>query len=181
MKLRNTYLVVVLLGVPALAFGQEPHQHQSDPAECAKLPQDLKAVVAAMDGSGRKLDALTARGEMKPLSPALQRLDVVLHPTDQVSLLAIPKTEMKAEGQTFTGLLAFSVPADGNYRVSADSAVWIDVLDGDRALERTKLNRRVQCGHVHKSIGFTLKGGTTYWLQLSGSKTPEAHVMITAD
>ncbi len=163
------------------ALGQVPHQHQSDPAECANLPPDLKAVVAAMEGPGRKLEAMTTLAEMSPLTPALQRLDVALHQADRVSLSATPKTEKKDEGQTFAGLLAFSVPQDGSYRVSADTALWIDVLDEDKALERTKLNRRMQCGHVHKSIGFALKAGVTYWLQLSGSKTRETHVMITAE
>ena len=181
MKMSSTCLVAVLLGMPVLASGQEQHQHQADPAECAKLPQDLKAVVAAMDGSGRKLESLATRSEMSPLAPALQRLDVALHPADRVSLTATPKTEKKAEGQTFAGFLAFSVPHDGNYRVSADTAAWIDVLDGDRVLERTKLNRRVQCGRVHKSIGFALKAGVTYWLQLSGSKTREVQLMITSE
>ncbi len=181
MRMSRACLIVVLLGMPALALGQQQHPHQPDPAECATLPQDLKAVVAAMDASGEKLDALVKRGEMTVLSPALQRLDVALHPTDHVSLTAMPKTEKKAEGQTFAGLLAFSVPRDGDYRVSADTTVWIDVLDGDRALERTKLNRRMQCGHVHKSLGFTLKAGVTYWLQLSGSRGQEARVLITSE
>lgn len=181
MRIYRVCLVLVLLGMPALALGQESHPHQADPAECAKLPADLKAVVAAMDGQGRKMQALANRAEMSPLAPALQRLDVVLHPTDRVALAATPKTEKKGEWPTFAGLLALSVPRDGDYRVSADTTVWIDVLDGDRALERTKLNRRMQCGHVHKSLGFSLKAGVTYWLQLSGNKAQEVRVLITAE
>lgn len=177
----KTCLVVLLLSMPGLAIGQEPHQHQADPAECATLPLDLKAVVAAMDAPGKKLDALVKQGEMTTLFPSLQRLDVVLHPTHQVSLTATPKSEKKIEGQTFAGYLVFSVPQDGNYRVSADTAVWIDVLDGAKALERTKLNRRMQCGHVHKSLGFTLQAGVTYWLQLSGGKVQEVHLLLTAE
>ena len=67
------------------------------------------------------------------------------------------------------------------YRVSVDSTAWIDVLDGDMVVERTKLNRRMQCGHVHKSLGFTLKTGVNYWLQLSSSKAPEVHLVLTPE
>ena len=134
-----------------------------------------------MDGPGRKVEALVDRAEMSALSTVLQRLDIALHPTDRVALLATPKSEKENAVQTFAGLLSFSVPQDGNYRVSADSALWIDVLDGDKALERTKLNRRMQCGRVHKSLGFILKAGTNYWLQLSGSKVQEVHVLITSE
>lgn len=177
----KTCLVALLLSVPVLASGQADHPHQADAAECAKLPAELKAVVAAMDGPGKKLDALMKRGEMAALSPVLQRLDVTLHPTEHVSLMATPKSEKKAEGPTFAGLLAFSVPRDGEYRVSVDSALWIDVLDGDKVLERTKLNRRMQCGRVHKSLGFALKAGVNYWLQLSSSKVPEVRVVLTSE
>ena len=172
-------LSLLLLAVPLLVSGQEDHQHQSDPDECAKLPAELKLVVAAMDGPGKKLDAMMKRGEMTALSPALQRLDVVLHPSDHILLTAPAKSEQKSEGQTFAGYVAFSVPHDGEYRVSVDTTVWIDVLDGDKIVERTKLNRRMQCGHVHKSLGFTLNTGVNYWLQLSSSKAPEVHLVLT--
>jgi hypothetical protein len=171
--------LIFLLGMPFLTFGQE-HQHRSDPLECTKLPPDLKAIVTIMDGPGSKLEAQAARAEMSLLSPALRRLDVVLHPTNRVSLTAASKTAEKVEG-TFAGLLLFSVPQDGNYRVSSDTALWMDVLDQDKALERTTLNRRIQCGRVHKSLGFGLKAGVKYWLQLSGSKTREVQVMITPE
>jgi hypothetical protein len=174
-------LGLLLLAVPLLVSGQEDHKHQSDPDECAKLPAQLKLVLAAMDGPGKKLDAIMKRGEMTALSPALQRLDVVLHPSDHVLLTATSKSEKKSEGQTFAGYVAFSVPHDGEYRVSVDTTAWIDVLDGDMVVERTKLNRRMQCGHVHKSLGFTLKTGVNYWLQLSFSKAPEVHLVLTPE
>ena len=171
--------LIFLLGMPFLTFGQE-HQHRSDPLECTKLPPDLKAVVTAMEDSGRKLEAQIARAEMSPLSPALTRLDVALHPTKRVSLTATAKTAEKVEG-TFAGLLLFTVPQDGSYRVSSDTALGIDVLDQDKALERSVLNRRIQCGRVHKSLGFGLKAGVKYWLQLSGSTTREVQVMISPE
>ena len=178
MSISNICLIFIL-GMPLLTFGQE-HQHRSDPIECTKLPPDLKAIVTVMDGPGSKLEAQVARAERSPLSPALQRLEVALHPTNRVSLTAASKTAEKVEG-AFAGFLLFTVPQDGNYRVSSDTALWIDVLDQDKALERTTLNRRIQCGRVHKSIRFGLKGGVKYWLQLSGSKTREVQVMITPE
>jgi len=134
-----------------------------------------------MDGPGTKLDAMMKRGDMTALSQDLQRLDVVLHPSDHILLTATPKAEQKSEGQTFAGYVAFSVPHDGVYRVSVDTTVWIDVLDGDQIVERTKLNRRMQCGHVHKSLGFTLNTGVNYWLQLSSSKAFEVHLVLTPE
>jgi len=182
MTIRSACLVIVLLGMPALAWAQEQHRHQPDPAECRKLTPDLKAVVTTMEGPGRKVQAQANRAEINPLSPVLERLDVVLHPADQVSLIAAAKSEKKPEAApTFAGLLVFSVSRDGMYRVSADTALWIDVLDGDTTLERTQLNRRLGCGRVHKSLGFSLRAGVTYWLQLSGNKKEEAHVIITSD
>jgi hypothetical protein len=179
--MRGLYLVVILVSMPVLAFGQEQHQHQSDQAECAKLTTDLKAVVSAMEGPGLPVEALPSRSAMEPLAPALQRLDVTLHPADRVALTATSKTEKRGEVPTFAGLLVFSVPRDGNYRVSADGALWLDVLEGDKVLERRKLDRRIQCGHVHKSLGFALTAGVMYWLQLSGSKVQEVRLLLSSE
>jgi hypothetical protein len=180
MKSAILVAIVILAGKPVLASAQMPHGHQSDSAECASLPADLKAVVAAMENPGRILEALATRADMPPLTPATKRLDIMLQPADGVSLIATPKAE-KTDGKTFAGFVLFSLPNDGNYRVSSKTALWIDVLDGDKALKRAKLDRRMSCGRVHKSLGFVLKAGVNYWLQLSGSKGQEAHLMITSE
>ena len=49
-----------------------------------------------------------------------------------VVALAVPVAER------YSGLVPVSVPADGTYRVSAGSPVWIDVVEGTRPVPSAK-------------------------------------------
>ena len=155
-------------------------QHPSEHDECALLSPRLTAVVSAMAKPGAKVDAVAARGPMAALTPAAERFDVTLHPAERVSLPAKPAEGPEAAA-SFAGLVPISVHRDGVYRISISTHLWLEVLNGDSKLQRIRLEPRFHCGAVQKSLGFALKPGVTYWLQLSGSKTREVHVVITAE
>ena len=105
---------------------------------------------------------------------------MTLHPAERVSLPAKPAEGPEATA-SFAGLVPISVPRDGVYRISVSTHLWFELLNGDTKLQRIRLEPRLHCGAVQKSLGFPLKAGVTYWLQLSGSKTQEVHVVITAE
>ena len=67
------------------------------------------------------------------------------------------------------------------YRISVSTHLWLEVLDSDTKLQRIRLDPSLHCGAIQKSLGFPLKTGVTYWLQLSGNKTQEVRVMITPE
>ena len=67
------------------------------------------------------------------------------------------------------------------YRVSADSTIWIDVLDGEKPIERVRVAPRLRCGRIHKSLGFPLQREQSYWLELSGSTGLDVVVLITEE
>lgn len=180
-------LTVVASAFPALGMGEMGHRHQPETAgQCTTLPDGLLEIVAAMDRPGEKVEALVRRGEMAPLSPAVRRLDVTLHPADQVALAAMAgRTGEGRSGDwahTFAGLLELTVPNDGVYRVSASSRTWIDVLEDQDAVARVRPTHRLhRCGHVHKSVEFPLKKGGSYWLEVSGSESPVISLIITPE
>jgi hypothetical protein len=109
--------------------------------------------------------------------PAAERYGVMLHPAERVSLPAKPAESP----EQFAGLVPISVPRDGMYRISVSTHLWLEVLDGDAKLQRVRLEPRLHCGAVQKSLGFALKAGVIYWLQLSGNKSQEVHVIITSE
>jgi len=159
---------------------EQSAQHRADHDECANLSSSLAAVVSAMARPGAKVNALTTREPMAALMPDARRYEVTLHPAERVALLAKPPESTKAAA-SFAGLLPISVPRDGVYRISVSKHLWFEVLNGDAKLERIRLGERLHCGAVQKSLGFQLKAGVTYWLQLSGNKSQEVHVMITSE
>jgi len=158
---------------------QQTAQHPTGHDECANLPSNSAAVVSAMAKPGTKVNAQATRGPAAALTPAAERFEVTLHPAERVSLLAKPAESEPAA--TFAGLLPISVPRDGVYRISLSTHLWLEMLNGDTKLERIRLDPRLHCGTVQKSLGFPLKAGVKYWLQLSGNKSPEVHMVITTE
>ncbi len=156
---------------------EQSARHRADHDECTNLSSSLAAVVSAMAKPGMKVNALAARGPMTALAPGAARFDITLHPTDRVQLLNKPAENP----EPFAGLVPISVPRAGVYRISVSTHLWLEVFDGDARLQRVRLEPRLHCGTVQKSIGFELKPGKTYWLQLSGNKSPEVHAIITSD
>ncbi len=81
----------------------------------------------------------------------------------------------------FGGFVRLTVPKDGMYRISADSPIWIEVIDGGKPIERVRTVPRLRCGRIHKSLGFPLKRDRSYWLEISGSKRPDVAMLITEE
>jgi hypothetical protein len=181
-----TYLSVILgllFIVPVSGFGQgsqSPLSALTD--ECSSLPATLQAVVAAMDIPGERVQARVTRDGTGPFLPTSHRVDVVLLPMETVALRAVRGVRMDGSAGPFAGILAFKVSSDGVYRISLGARTWIDVMQDDTAVPRVRPVHRVhRCGQIHKSNEFSLKKGTLYWLELSGSSTPTISLMITPE
>ncbi|WHZ22205.1 MAG: hypothetical protein OJF47_001317 [Nitrospira sp.] len=180
-------LMGAIWALPSLGVAEMGHQHQPDATgQCAALPAELQAIVSAMDVPGQKVEALIQRGDMTPLTPDVRRLDVILHPADQVSLAAMAGRKGQGRSgdwsETFAGLLELTVPSDGVYRISSSSRTWIDILEREQAVARARPTHRLhRCGHVHKSVEFPLKKGSAYWLEVSGSESPVISLIITPE
>jgi hypothetical protein len=70
------------------------------------------------------------------------------------------------------GLAAFSVKADGQYRVTVDAPLWIDVVGSEGTIAPTTYLGFHECRLFRKSVEYKLRGGQSYLLQLSEA-TPE--------
>ena len=180
-------LAIGISTFPSLSLSEVSHRPRFEPAEqCTTLPAGLQEIVAAMDRPGDRVEALVQRNDMPPLKPAVRRIDVTLHPADQVSLATVAGRNGGGRSvdwtDTFAGLLELTVPADGIYRISASSRTWIDVLDRETAVARVRPTHRLhRCGHVHKSVEFSLRKGGSYWLEVSGSESPVISLIITPE
>ncbi|GBR00448.1 hypothetical protein [Acetobacter oeni] len=79
---------------------------------------------------------------------------------------------------TTGGMIRFTVPAAGTWRVMLGSRAWIDVLSNGTAIPSTAHHHGPACSGIGKVVEFSLTPGTLYTLQLSGSSKPEIEVMI---
>ena len=158
----NLCLAVLAQSEPVMAQASRPIDEMR--GECSQYALDVRKELAAMEGTPKKLTALTGRGIAPAMSPIGQSLLVVLHHIDKIVLAATPK-----HSSPYAGLLAFSVPTDGLYRISAGSAVWIEVMDSRTRQEPTQFEMQTGCTTLFKTIQYRLKKGATCWLELSGS------------
>ena len=187
-----------LLLVPMSLSAQMDHTHSPAIAEdCTKLSPELQAVVAAMDGAGSRIEAFPRPESAPEIKPGIHKLVVALRPLSGVSLVgkeSLSRQTLEREGamagetkpsenveNLFGGFVRLTVPKDGMYRISADSPIWIEVIDGGKPIERVRTVPRLRCGRIHKSLGFPLKRERPYWLEISGSKRPDVAVLITEE
>lgn len=142
---------------------------------CDDYALDVRSELAAMKGTPRKLSALTSRVTAPPISPMGQSLLVTLHHAEQVTHAVTPR-----RSGSYAGLLAFSVPADGDYRVSAGSALWIEVVEGHSRLEPIQFEMQMGCDKLFKTVQYRLTKDVGYWLELSGN-TATASIVLSPE
>ena len=157
--------------IAALAQGSmtEGSAQASRPIEemrgnCDHYALDVRKELAAMAGVPRNLTALTKHGAAPPISPSWQSLLVTLHHSEAITLVATPK-----RSGSNAGLVALSAPEDGSYRISAGSAVWIEVVHDQAGVEPTQFEMQTGCATLFKTIQYRLKKDVGYWLELSGN------------
>ena len=114
------------------------------------------------------------------VEPGIHKLEVALRPLSEVELVGKEKQSEKVEN-LFGGFIRLTVPKDGLYRISADSPIWINVIDGNQPIERVRIIPRLRCGRIHKSLGFPLQREKSYWLELSGSTRPDVALLVTEE
>jgi hypothetical protein len=171
-----------LLLVSVTVFAQTDHTHAPATAEdCTKLTPALQAVVGAMDAAGLKIEAVAKPESMPAIEPSGQKLEVALRPLSEVAIIAGKTKPGESLDNVFGGFVPLNVPKDGMYRISADRTLWIEVIEGEKPIERVRIAPRLHCGKIQKSLGFPLKRERSYWLELSGSKLPDVAVIITQE
>lgn len=188
----------LLLLVPMTASAQTDHTHSPAGTEdCAKLSPALQAVIGAMDGEGLRIEAVPKPERTPAVEPGIHKLEVALRPLSEVGLVGKESSSqqtLRREGamtektkpsesvdNLFGGFVRFTVPKDGMYRISVDSPIWIEVIDGGKPIERVRIAPRLRCGRIHKSLGFPLTRARSYWLEISGSTGPDVAVLITEE
>ena len=198
-ELRDAKMLLIIswwLFVPMIASAQMDHIHSPGPTEdCTKLSPELQAIVSKMDEPGSRIEALPRPVSTQAVEPGIHKLEVGLRPLSEVWLAGKPNESLQTPGQEssmanrtkpsekvedlFGGFVPLTVQRDGMYRISADSTLWIEVIDEEKPIERVKIAPHLHCGRIHKSLGFPLKRERSYWLELSGSKRSDVAVLIT--
>jgi hypothetical protein len=158
---------LALIAPTASALAEEPDCSAGAPA----LPAEL-AGWASRDAATAAADPAGAAASPLQIGRAA---DAALKPSDDVRFAAPPGKA--GEGESYAGLLAFTVETPGSYRVALGAGAWIDVVRDGGALVSTAHGHGPACSGIRKMVDFTLTPGT-YLLQIAASPKPSIAVMV---
>jgi hypothetical protein len=136
--------------------------------------EDMRTELAAWHATPVAIDLAHFRDEL----PLGVRIDLALQPNAELKFLVAPRRAPKPD--SFGGMPAFQVPQDGLYRVSAGAPVWIDVVETatGQIIQAHSFEMQAK-SDLRKYVVYPLRTGVRYTLQISGSKTAAASVLIT--
>ena len=177
MRLLSTLrlLPAALLLACAPALAQQP-LHAGHAGGCDGFRWDVKRELALLAAPATELSAGDGRAAV-----AIQlgrHYRARLQPQAEVQLAARPDKPMLAD-DAMAGLLDFSVPSDGRYRVAITSSHWVDVIDAGKPVPTLEFQGRHGCPLVHKIVLFELKAGRSLQLQFSGGSAASVGVLVT--
>jgi hypothetical protein len=139
-------------------------------ASCQAPGWDMGLEVAAFKSTAENLPAGASSMDLPPLE--IGTLYVLkLRPQSDVQFLQTTGKSSLVQNP-LAGLVRFTVPAPGNYRVTVDSPLWIDVVAPTGTIPPAKYNGWHECRLFRKSVEYTLRAGQSLVLQLSEA-TPE--------
>lgn len=156
-----------------------PAQHDHPKGECAQFSWDMARELELMRGAPVAVATLAAADPEARLAPLEQRLGLALLPSRRVKLLVVPRREPAAD--SYAGILRLRVPRSGGYRVSASQRLWIEVVGPAGVVKSSRFAMQAGCEALRKSVAFPLEAETDYWIELSGSPTPDPDLLVTAD
>lgn len=147
--------------------------------DCDVGDWDMRAEQRLFQGEPEKLTAGVDGSTPLPLIGLGTLYELQLAPQKDVTFVAAPSRRMLVEG-SFAGIVRFSVPTAGLYRITIDGPFWIDVINGTDALDSNDFGGRQTCRLFRKSVEYALPAETPLVLQVNGAARAIVRVTIVA-
>jgi hypothetical protein len=163
-------ILTLALAVVHAVLGVSPAGAQDLPANCRSAGWDMTREVSLFKSTAENVPAGASEANLPPLE-----LDVlyVLKLRPQTEVKYLQASDKKSLVQSpLGGLAAFSVKSDGQYRITVDAPLWIDVVGPGGTIAPSTYMGWHECRLFRKSVEYALRGGQSYLLQLSEA-TPE--------
>lgn len=170
LKQLSAGLFVSILCQAALAADANP---------CTGFKWDVSHELAVMKQTAEPVAAAAQPASNVPELKLDKPYELKLADQGTVKFAAAPGKPTLPDG-THGGLVRFSTPKAGRYRVSMTSGHWIDVVDGQALIKSRDFNGARGCERPRKIVEFDLPAREGLTLQLSGAADTPVVVSITA-
>lgn len=164
---------ILFLVTMAIAVAGATRVFADDP--CLGFKWDVRKEHALFGGTPA---ALSAGKDLSsaPTIVAGRLYALELAPQSAVSFAAPPGQTHAPDG-AYAGIAVLHLETAGDYRVSVDTPVWIDVAADGKLAPVGDYQGLHSCDAPHKVVEFKLAGGSRFVLQLSGA--PKAAIRLT--
>jgi hypothetical protein len=159
----------------ALSLAAGVASAQDDP--CAKFSWNVEHERALFAAAPQSI----AAGHDAASAPQLEtdRLyQLQLTASAQVTL-SLPPGKKTAVDHGYAGMARLALRQPGNYRMSVDQSVWIDIVADGKMIDSADFQGRPGCMAPHKIVQYSLPAGRELLLQLSGAPSADVRVTIT--
>jgi hypothetical protein len=137
---------------------------------CQSTGWDMRNEIAAFKSTAENVPAAATQVNLAPLEAGVLYV-VKLRPQTEVHYLATADRKSLVHSP-LGGLVALVVPTDGEYRITVDSPLWMDVVGPHGALAPSSYTGWHECRLFRKSIEYALTAADPWVLQISEA-TPE--------
>ncbi|HTU66493.1 MAG TPA: hypothetical protein VMF52_11130 [Steroidobacteraceae bacterium] len=162
----------------ALLFGSATPATAHTDEGCDAFTWDLTTALAAMRTPGTALHAGTDPAKLPPRIDIGKHYSLTLAPQPDIHFAHPPARPPRADKPT-AGLVSFTVPTAGRYRIGLSSSHWIDVLDGATVIDSLDHQGRAGCALLHKVVEFELPAGRPLTLQISGQEAATIELIVS--
>jgi hypothetical protein len=173
MRMRTLAAASLIIATPLAAPAQQ-NSVAADP--CARYKWDVTRERALFADAASPVTG-AKDGQAPPRIAIGRAYRVELAPAGQVVFPAAPGKTFPAEGR-YSGVVAFTVPVAGSYRVAVDQPLWIDVVTDSHLVTPTDYEGEHGCDAPRKIVQFPLDAHKTLLLQLSGAGEPAVRITI---
>ncbi len=138
---------------------------------------DLRREIGLLAQPGTAVTA-SARADGAPVVARDRSLTVTLVRQGTVTFAQPPESK-RGGPDSYAGLVSIGVLPKGEWRVSANKAVWFDLVSGNRVLASPTFEMQGGCRELRKAVVFVQPNDAPAWLQISGGTDADVRIAVT--
>lgn len=175
--IRPLIALALASGALALSAGMSPAGALTAMQSGCTFTMDLSRELGLLSQAATPVTA-SARDHNAPVAGRDLGLAVTLVKQGSVTF-AQPPQSRRGTADSYAGLISLGNLPKGEWRVSANKAVWFDLVSNNRLLESPTFEMQAGCAGLRKSVVFVQPADAIALLQINGGTDADVRIVIT--
>lgn len=144
---------------------------------CGDFTADLHSELKLMSGQLTSITAGSSVADAAQIRAGVA-YSVQLLPQHQVHFAVPPAQNRDGEGRSAGVLSLGDLPA-GNWRISTDNPVWLDLVAAGQLLNSSSFEMKSGCPTILKTVVYAVPGTSPVVIQVNGATQPSVRILVT--